>query len=82
MLLENIDNGESDPQACPLPPAHISEEENTSIDTSVTSHSSTLALGSQVKKFFQGLGWFFDEVVNTFIDDGNTQMYTIRYTDG
>ena len=56
---ENSDDEESDTRACPLPPVDIGKEEKTSNDTSVTSHGSKLALGSQVKKFFQGLGWFF-----------------------
>ena len=53
----NSDDEESDPQACPLPPpVDIGKEEKTSDETSVTSHGSTLALGSQVKKIFQGIG--------------------------
>ena len=53
----NSDDEESDPQACPLPPpVDIGKEEKTSDETSVTSHGSTSALGSQVKKIFQGIG--------------------------
>ena len=77
----NSDDEESDPQACPLPPVDIGEEGKTSDDTSVTSHGSTLALGGQAKTFFQGLGWFSGEFFDAFLDDGNTQMYTIRFTD-
>ena len=79
--LANSDDEESDPQAYQLPPVDICEEEKNSDDTSVTSHVSTLTLGSQVKKLFQGLGWFSGKVVDNFLDDGNTQMYTIRFTD-
>ena len=67
---------------CPLPPVDIGEEEQTSDDTSATSHGSTLDLGSQLKKFFQGLECFSGEVFDAFLDDGNTQMHTIRCTDG
>ena len=35
-----------------------------------------------MKKFFQGLGCFSGEVFDAFIDEGNTEMYTIRFTDG
>ena len=35
-----------------------------------------------MKKFFQGLGWFSGEVVDNFLDDNNTQVYTIRFTNG
>ena len=80
--LENSDDEESDTQAHPLPPpVDIGEEGKTSDETSFTSHGSTLALGSQMKKFFQGLGWFSGEVVDHFLDENNTQVYTIRFTD-
>ena len=75
----NIDNEESDLQACPLPPVDIGEERKTRNYTSVTSHGFILALGSQVKNFFQGLGWFSGEVIDNFLDDGNMQIYTIIF---
>ena len=79
--LTNSDYEESDAQACQLPLVDIGEEEKISDDMSVTSQNSTLDLGSQVKKLFQGLGWFSGEVVETFLDDRSMQMYTIRFTD-
>ena len=78
--LANSDYEESDPQACPLPLVDIGEEEKNSNDTSVTSHGSIFDLGRPVKNFFQGLGGFYGEVVDAFLDDGNTQMYTIIFT--
>ena len=49
---------------------------------SVTYRGSTLDLGSQVRKFFEGLGWFPGEVFDDFHGGENNQMYTIRFTDG
>ena len=60
----------SDPQACQLPPVDIGEEGKTSDDTSVTSHGPTLALGIQVKKFFQGIGWFYVKSMIIFLMTG------------
>ena len=40
-----------------------------------------LALVSQVRKFFEGLGWFSGEAVNDFIYGENNQMYTIIFND-
>ena len=82
MPLANSGDEESDLQACPLPRVDIGEEENTIDEKSVTSHGSTLYLGSQVKKFFQGLGCFSGEFVDTLLYEGNTQMYTIIFNDG
>ena len=48
---------------------------------SVTYCGSMLHLGSQVRKFFGGLGWFSGEVVDDLLDGGNNQMYTIIFTD-
>ena len=76
----NSDNEESYLQACTLPPVDVGEDKKTSNDRSVTSHGSKLALGSQVKKYLQGLGWFSGEVVDTFLDYVNTQIYTIIFT--
>ena len=80
MPSSNIDDEESDLQACPLPPVDIGEEGKTRNDTSVTSHGFILALESEVKKFFQEIGWFSSEVIDDFLDDSNTQIYTIRFT--
>ena len=49
---------------------------------SVTYRGSTLDLGSQVRKFFEGLGWFPGEVVDGLLDGENDQMCTIIFTDG
>ena len=49
---------------------------------SVIYRGSTLDLGGQVRKLFEGLGWFSREVVNDLLDGEKEQMYTIRFTDG
>ena len=82
--LPSIDNGEeeNDPELTPLTPVKIPEEVKTSNDMSVKYRDPTLPLGSQVRKFFEGIGWFYGEFVDYFLDEDNNQMYTIIFTDG
>ena len=82
--LPSTDNGheENYPDLTTLHPVDSSEEGKTSDDVSVTYCGTMLDLDSQARKLFEGLGWFPAEVVDDLLDGENTQMYTIRFTDG
>ena len=49
---------------------------------SVTYCGSVLDLGSQVRKFFEGLGWFSEAFFEKNLSREKNQMYTIQFTDG
>ena len=56
-----------------------SDEEVKPIDDmSVPYSGSKLAFESQVRNLFEGLGWFYVEVVYGLIHGDNNQMYTTR----
>ena len=76
------DEKENDTYLTPLPPLYCTEEGKSSDGMSIIYHGSTLALGSQVIKFFEGLRWFSGKFVNYFIDGENIQIYTMRFTYG
>ena len=81
--LTSTDNGEvySNPELTPLPKLYNDEEVKIRNDMSVTYCGSTLVLVIQVRKFFEGLGWFSEEVVDDFLDRENNHIHTIRFTD-
>ena len=71
----------NDPDLTSFPPVDSDEGGKTSNDMSVTCCGSTLDLGSQTRKCFEGLGWFYGAVVGDLLDGENNQIYNIRFTD-
>ena len=78
--LHSKENGEedNDPELTTLPSADSSKEVKTSDDRSVTYCGSILALISQVRKLFEGLGWFSGEAVK-YLLDGETTKCILSY---